>query len=154
MRRRSLGLMALVVGVTLATAMACGGGSDESEERQSAKPLAVEEYAARVCDPVDLPDGTTWKQLEDKLQADIDRAGNVIPPDKVRDYHLAALASIRETLRAIKDFDPAAMVNEYELSTDSDFVLKAAISIEAQEQVDNETAQILTKHGCNVERPE
>ena len=151
MLRGHVGLIALVIAI-VSTAMACGSG--DSEESRSVKPLTVEEYAAKVCDPVDLPDGVTWKQYRDKLRADIDRGEGVVPPQEVRDYHLSIIAAMRETLKATNDFAPEAQVNPYELTTNSEFVLKLALAVEAQQGLDDETSQTLIKHGCSVERAE
>ena len=73
--------------------------------------MTVAEYAAAVCDPVDPPDDATWRQIRAKLRAGLDGTKGINPPTAVRNYHLATLAAIKETLEATAGFDQDALVN-------------------------------------------
>ena len=138
---RLRGILTLLV---LALA-ACGGGRGDT-----ISPKTVEEYAAAVCDPVDLPDDATWKQARAKLERDIERAGNVMPPEVVRDWNFTALASMKKALRVMDsmDLDSDDLLNPYELAPNEDLMLLFTLHQEAENALDAETKDILLNHGC------
>ena len=136
-----------IIGLFIVVLISCG----TSQPTPTPKPMTIVEYAAAVCDPVDLPDSATWRQARAKLQADIDRTKGINPPTAVRDYHLAAVAAIKETLDATVDLDQDALVNTYELLDNEGFMTKALVLEGVTEGLDPETRQILQTAGCDIE---
>ena len=113
-------------------------------------PISLEDYAAAVCDPVDLPAGATWGQLRDKLKRDISRSEKVVPPPAVSDWHFALTASMRETLEATEEFDQNTPMNPYELVDNEAWMLKATLSEQATAALSEDVREILLSAGCNV----
>ena len=115
-------------------------------------PMSVVEYAQAVCDPVDFPDGATWKELIDRLNLSIKRVEVVAPPEPVRDYHLSALAAMKTTLKAIDALDPnlEAVHNPAELVTNEDFMTMVYLVDSAESGLDPNVIAVLNQHGCNV----
>ena len=113
--------------------------------------MTVAEYAAAVCDPVDPPDDATWRQIRAKLRAGLDGTKGINPPTAVRNYHLATLAAIKETLEATAGFDQDALVNMFELLDNEGFMAKALVLEGVRDELDAETRQILQAAGCNIE---
>ena len=87
-------ILALITGLTIAAVIGCGGGG----EKEILTPMTVAEYASAVGDPIDLPDGATWRVIRDKLQADIERGDQVVPPAAVEDYHYSVMAAMKAFL--------------------------------------------------------
>ena len=133
----ALGVLALVV---------IGCAQPNTVPTPTPVPLTVAEFAARVCDPVDLDVGATWGEVRAKLRADIDRAGRIVPPEELVDWYLASLATIKATLKASQDMD--AMFNPYELATDADLMLSLTLSEAAEATISAETRAILFEAGC------
>ena len=124
----------------------CSGGSPDGPT----KAATISEYASRVCDPVDLPEGFTWGQTRDKLETDIERGENVIPLEEVSDYHYSALAAMKATLLAIEGKDSKSVANPFELADNSAWLLKVSVMEGAENELSAETVQILNAAGCNV----
>ena len=97
---------------------------------------------------MDLDVGATWGKVRAKLRADIDRAGRIVPPEEVVDWHLAALAFIKATLKASQNMDMDAMVNPYELATDADWMLSLTLTEAAEATISAEARAILFEAGC------
>ena len=137
----ALGVLALVV---------VGCAQPNTVPTPTPVPLTVAEFAARVCDPVDLDVGVTWGKVRAKLRADIDRAGRIVPPEELVDWYLASLATIKAALKAIQnmDMDMGAMFNPYELATDADLMLSVTLSEAAEATISAETRAILFEAGC------
>ena len=144
-------LLLLVASILIIATIACGGDKTEPVSR----PTTVEEYAARVCDPTTdgSLDGVTWKQAKVRLERQLDQASRVVPLETVEDYHFAALATMRATLKAIgsMDIEMDDPYNPYEVIADEDVLFQATLLQEADEALEDETRVILLEHGCNVE---
>ena len=137
-------ILALITGLAIAAVIGCGGGG----EKELLTPMTVAEYASAVCDPIDLPDGATWRVARDKLQADIERGDRVVPPAAVEDFHYSAMAAMKATLNAILDKNLKGVANPYELTDNDEVMLKVSILQGAESNLDPETSQILKAAGC------
>ena len=135
----ALGVLALVV---------IGCAQPDTVPTPTPVPLTVAEFAARVCDPVDLDVGATWGEVRAKLRADIDRASRIVPPEEVADWFLASLATVKATLTASQNMDMDAMFNPYELATDADLMLSVTLSEAAEATISAEARAILFEAGC------
>ena len=135
----ALGVLALVV---------VGCAQPDIVPTPTPVPLTVAEFAARVCDPVELDVGATWGKVRAKLRADFDRAGRIVPPEEVADWFLASLATVKATLKASQNMDMDAMFNPYELATDADLMLSVTLSEAAEATISAETRAILFEAGC------
>ena len=135
----ALGVLALVV---------IGCAQPDTVPTPTPVPLTVAEFAARVCDPVDLDVGATWGEVRAKLRADIDRASRIVPPEEVADWVLASLATVKATLKASQNMDRDAMFNPYELATDADLMLSLTLSEAAEATISAEARAILFEAGC------
>ena len=115
--------------------------------------MTVEEYAQAACGPEDLPDDATWKETVKGLEEQLDRVKDIVPPASVRDFHLSAIAGIRESIDAINELDPDmdAIANPYELADNEDYVFKVMLWQSAVDELDPEDRAVLLRHGCNVE---
>ena len=121
-----LGVLTVAIGLVFVTC-----GSDR------VAPESMEEYAQIVCTAPDpSKNRVTWGDFRSLVQKQIETMENVIPPAKVRDYHLSTLASWKLVLTMSRGKDKNAQYNEYELLPldDSEFMLRMLALEEAVEE--------------------
>ena len=110
----------------------------------------VEEFAATVCDPNELPENPTWAQLKAKLEADLNRVASVTAPPEVSAWFDAVNASIPAALGIINEQDLTGPVNVFTLLADDSY-LNLALGVEdAWATLDSEVLAILIEAGCGA----
>lgn len=140
----------------LVLCLSCSENSQTETETADDSPIRYEtvtEYAKAICDSEDWPDDITWKEFTDILQKSLERAESIIPPEEVRDYHLAGIALIKAYLTAISELspNPDSIFNEYELMNDESLWRMSMPITRVREDLDADSRRILGEHGCNVE---
>ena len=139
--------------LVLLAAVACG--TETPEPTATPLPLTVEVYANAVCDPEDISDEElatwSWGQYRDRLEGNITIFERADPPPEVLAYHLTALAFWKALLEDVKDKEPDARFNQYELAANTDLWTPLAIYEAAVEELTDETRQVLKATGCNID---
>ena len=120
-----LGVLTVAIGLVFVTC-----GSDR------VAPETVEEYAQIVCTAPDSSSRITWGDFRSVAHEQIQKMEEVVPPAKVRDYHLSSLAALKVMLTMAEGKDKSAQFNEYEwISLDgSESTLRMLAFMEAVEE--------------------